>query len=46
MIENLEMIIIWYSIGNITFSYLLFGDVDLLGWVLLGIGVVYALLPM
>lgn len=46
MIENLEMIIIWYAIGSITFSWLLFNNVYLLGWVLLAVGILYALLPM
>lgn len=46
MIENLEMTIILYAIGNITFSVFLFGDVDLLGYILLGVALVYAILPM
>lgn len=46
MIENLEMTIILYAIGNITFSWLLFENVDPLGWVQLGVAIVYAVLPM
>jgi hypothetical protein len=46
MIENLELSIIFYAIGNITFSWLLFGDADACGWILLGVAVIYALLPM
>lgn len=46
MIENLELCIIFYAIGNLTFSWMLFGDADTLGWVLLGAAIIYATLPM
>lgn len=46
MIENLELSIIFYAIGNVTFSILLFNDLDILGIVLFIVASVYAFLPM
>lgn len=40
------MTIIFYAIGNITFSWMLFDNIDPLGWWLLGIAIVYSNLPM
>lgn len=46
MIENLELCIIFYAIGNITFSIELFGDIDMMGIILFIVASVYAFLPM
>ena len=46
MIEMLELTIIFFAVGNFTFSYHLFHKIEWQEYVIIIIGVIYSILPM
>lgn len=46
MTENLEYIIVFFALGNFTFSIHLFNTVEWSSIIMLALGLVYAILPM
>jgi hypothetical protein len=46
MIENLEYILLFYAIGNLTFSYHLFSGVTWQTWLQLVLSIIYIYLPL
>lgn len=46
MIEMLELCVVWFALGSITFQKELYGLWSLIGFIQLGLGLLYFILPM